>query len=139
MNEHQVGRVIATVALNTFTLIVCFILCTCNKDKVSQCGDLCLDSATGECLTILVTGHERPRKNNQFDFLPDRSLNIIKESSELPESDFVGVKISEGNILTPTPHRKIEIKKSDRNHTNIRGPKRLSAFSRLFRSNRFRW
>ena len=139
MIEHQVGRVIATVALNTFTLIVCFILCTCNKDKLSQCGDLCLDSRTGECLTILVTGHERPRKINQFDPVPTRTLEIIKESSELPESDFAGVEISEGNILTPTPHRKIEIKKSDRNHTNIRGPKRLSAFSRFFRSNTFRW
>ena len=139
MIEHQVGRVIATVALNTFTLIVCFILCTCNKDKLSDCGDLCLDSATGECLTILVTGHERPQKINQFDPVPTRTLEIIKESSELPESDFVGVEIPEGNILTPTPHRKIEIKKSDRNHTNIRGPKRLSAFSRFFRSNAFRW
>ena len=137
--EHQVGRVIATVALNTITLIVCFTLCTCNKDKLSQCGDLCLDSATGECLTILITGHERPLKSNQFDSLPTRQFEIIKESSELAESDFDGVEISEGKILTPTPHRKIEVKKSDRNHTNIRGPKRLSAFSRFFRSNTFRW
>ena len=139
MIEHQIGRVIATVALNSFTLIVCFILCTCNKDKLSNCGDLCLDSATGECLTILVTGHERPIKRNQFDPVPTRTLEIIKESSEFQESDFVGVEISEGNILTPTPHRKIEIKKSDRNHTNIWGPKQLSAFSRFFRSNKFRW
>ena len=140
MIEHQVGRVIATITLNTFTLIVCFILCTCNKDKLNQCGDLCMDSATGECLTIMVTGHERPQKINQFDPVPTRTLGIIKESSELQESDFAGVEISEGNILTPTPHRKIEIKKSDRNNTNgIRGPKRLSAFSRFFRSNAFRW
>ena len=139
MIEHQIGRVIATVALNSFTLIVCFILCTCNKDKLSNCGDLFLDSATGECLTILVTGHERPIKINQFDPVPTKSLEVIKESSEFQESDFVGVEILEGNILKPTPHRKIEIKKSDRNHTNIRGPKRLSAFSRFFRSNTFRW
>ena len=99
-----------------------------------------MDSATGECLTIMVTGHERPQKINQFDPVPTRTLEIIKESSQLPESNFVGVEISECNILTPTPHEKIEIKKSDRNHTNgIRGPKRLSAFSRFFRSKAFRW
>ena len=58
---------------------------------------------------------------------------------ELQESDFAEVEILEDNFLTPTPHRKIEIKNSDRNHTNIRGPKQLSAFSRFFRSNAFRW
>ena len=87
----------------------------------------------------MVTGHERLRQKNQFDLVPTKTLEIIKESSELPESNFVGVKISEGNILTPNPHRKIEIKKSDRNHTNIWGPKQLSAFSRFFRSNKFCW
>ena len=71
--------------------------------------------------------------------MPARTLEIIKESSDLQESDFSGVEISEGNILTPTPHRKIEMKQSDRNHTKIRGPKQLSAFSRFFRSNKFRW
>ena len=59
----------------------------------------------------MVTGHERLRQKNQFDLVPTKTLEIIKESSELPESNFVGVKISEGNILTPNPHRKIEIKK----------------------------
>ena len=98
-----------------------------------------MDSATGECLTLLVTGHERPQKINQFDLVPTRTLEIIKKSSEFQESDFSRVEISEVNILTPTSHRKIEIKKSDRNQTNIRGPKRLSAFSRFFRSNAFRW
>ena len=80
---------IATVGLNTFTLIVCFILCTCNKDKLSDCGDLCLDSATGECLTILVTGHERPHKINQFDPVPTKGQLISKANFEKTKENII--------------------------------------------------
>ena len=57
----------------------------------------------------------------------------------IPESDFEGVQIPDGTLLTPKSHRKIINKKIEKDSSSISSATKISGISRLIRANKFRF